>query len=86
MECLVSRLKSMVLAFDCGEGLPESVYDATCDMLEAVLGQDAVAIFRSSIRATEGRFYFKDELTDTSKRVSARCWQLIVESVGIWFS
>jgi len=55
---LVSLLK-LVRSFDDEEGLPEMAYDATCELISAVLGTNACKEFGNHIDATDGRFYLK---------------------------
>jgi hypothetical protein len=52
-------LRDLVFAFDCEDGLPESVFEATADLILTMLGEKSADHFRNCIDATESRFYLK---------------------------
>jgi hypothetical protein len=66
-------LQRLVESFDDDDGLPENAYNATCDLLQALLGDDAAKVFASSVGSANGRFWLK------SKAVQG-VWQRICES------
>lgn len=51
-------LKQLVESFE--DGLPESVYNATVDLIIAALGQKSAELFCECISATEGSFYIRE--------------------------
>lgn len=54
-------VKDLVICFDCDEGLPESAYKATCEIIELHYGTKARQDFQNIIDATDGMFYGNTE-------------------------
>lgn len=64
-------LKELIFAFDCDDGLPESVFNHARIMISATLGEDAAAVFINYIDATDGMFYLKEG-------TASDCWNDIL--------
>lgn len=58
---LISKLLALVGSFDDEDGVPESTYNATYELIEVILGTDAANLFSRYMDATDGRFYLKSE-------------------------
>jgi len=54
----MKALKQLVESFE--DGLPESVYNATVDLITETLGQKSAERFCACISATEGSFYIRE--------------------------
>ena len=65
-------LRDLVFAFDCEEGLPESLFDYAWDLIGNVLGKHVGRLFSEYVDATEGRFYLKPGTAE-------ECWKELCE-------
>jgi hypothetical protein len=63
----MDAIKNLVLSFDCDDGLPESVYNSTYNLILAELGPKASRMFARSIEATDGNFYMTNRNLDPNK-------------------
>lgn len=60
MQPLLNALKSLVVSFADNEGLPSLAFDATLAIIESLLGSEAVEVFSGHVKATEDRWYLKE--------------------------
>lgn len=67
------QLGEVVRGFDCETGLPEATYNAVCNLVDVLMGNDSGTIFRKYIDATDGFFYLKEGTADD-------CWRDMVKA------
>lgn len=71
----LSVLHSFILMFDNEDGFPPSTYMAVFDLITHVIGKDAAFIFGNYIKATDGKFYFKNS------EVCDECWKRMLNPI-----
>ena len=53
----VRVVRNLVKGFDDENGVPETVYIATCDLINEVFGANAVGDFSNAVKAVDGHYY-----------------------------
>ena len=61
-------IRPLVFAFDCEDGQDENIFQATLNLIGALMGTDAMRVFSHYVDATDGRYYLKENFAPA-------CWQ-----------
>lgn len=65
--------KELIIAFDCDDGLPSSIYNAVKDYIAIFYGDESVSQFIRYVDCTEGKYYLKPD-------TGLNCWQAIMSA------
>ena len=63
---LTPGLKMLIQSFNCEEGLPESVYNALCTLVEELVSPDGVVFVGRFVDSINNSFYLSNEAAEAA--------------------